>query len=101
MEIVFQKILYAMAVYLQYVPAESFPFGSQVFQWHNLLGRTIDLYVIAVNNANEVVQAIFSYQHSGLPGISFVLFTVAHHTIHPAVTNFIYLHSQCHARGLA
>ena len=56
-----------VAIYLYDMPAKGFPLALKVFERHDVLGKTVDLDVVAVSDSDNVIELVFARPASPLP----------------------------------
>ena len=88
-----------MPVDFDYVPIERAPLVGQRFERHQVLGKTVDLDVVAVHDGYQVMQTFLAGQHDSFPTLAFVEFAVAHQA-NSAPRLAVQARGQSHARGL-
>ncbi len=73
-----------MPIDLDHVPVPGAPLVGQWLERHDVLREAIDLDVVAIDDAHEVVQPLLAAQHARLPCRTRFLFSVRHETVDPA-----------------
>ncbi|VVC01839.1 Uncharacterised protein [uncultured archaeon] len=76
---------HAVAVADYYVPAKGMVFLINRVDAHDILHRAVDLQLVLVHYANEVVELVVRGGHCGLPYLPFLLLAVAHYAINAIV----------------
>ena len=74
-----------MPVAAQHIPAEGAPLAGQVAQRHDLIGRTVKLHLVPVDDGGEIVEAELHGRGSRLPDGALIELAVAEHGIHARI----------------
>ena len=91
-----------IAIDLEYMPAKTLPFALEILERHDIFGVAVDLYVVTVDDTDEIVQFVFAGKHRSFPDITLVELAVTHHDIDPALRVHIDIrHRVGHASTLA
>src|SRR6185312_16443373 len=72
-----------VAVDALHVPAEAAEAIGQRLDLHDLLGRTVDTELVAVDDADQALQTEMTGGHRGFPDLAFGELAVAEHAVHP------------------
>ena len=70
-----------VSAYFNHMPVERFPFLLQRIQRHDILRIAVNLYVIAVNDGNKIVQLFACGQLCRFPHFATLLFPIGHERI--------------------
>ena len=73
-----------VAAALDHVPVERAPFLGQRLDPHDVFDVAVDLLVVVVDDAAEMVEPVMGGEHRRLPDLTLLLLPVAHHAIDPA-----------------
>ncbi len=71
-------LLHLVAVHLEDLPSEGLVFGTHVAKVHHVVGGAVNLFLVVVNDGDEVVNALGRGIHGGFPNLAFLLLAVAH-----------------------
>ena len=71
-------LLHVVAIELDDFPSESLVFGTHVAEVHHLIGGTIDLFLVVIENANKVIDLLGTSIHSSFPDLALILLAIAH-----------------------
>ena len=70
--------LHVVAADFDDLPAESLVLGAQVAEAEHVVGGAVNLFLVVVDDGDEVVNAFGGGIHGGFPNLAFLLLTVAH-----------------------
>ncbi len=65
------------------MPVKGFIFGAKRLKRHDVFGHAVDLDVVAVNDAGQIVKLILGGKHRRFPGVAGFLFAVGHGAVNP------------------
>src|SRR5262245_1187431 len=87
-----------MAVDALHVPAEAAEAIDQRLHLHDLLGRSVDAELVAVDDADEALQVEMSGRHRRFPDLALGQFAVAQHAV-DAIAALLHARGQRHAHA--
>ena len=74
-----------VAIARQDAPAKRLPFARQIAERHDVLGASVDLLSIAIDERQDVVDLVVGGVHGSFPDLAFLQFAVAVERVHPCV----------------
>ena len=70
--------LHIVSAHLEHVPTEGFVFGAKVTEVKHVVCGAINLFLVVVDDGNEVVDALGRGIHGSFPNLAFLLLAITH-----------------------
>src|SRR3990167_6952035 len=96
------NLLEIMAINFNHLPIEGSPFINQGFEWHNILGKAVNLDIIAIDNCDEITKSFPPSEHNRFPSVPRIMLAIRHEAIDEFSGSLAVIHllGQRHAHGL-